>query len=220
MKAPFLWLVLAALPALGEHQEISLAPIVLYMQFQQPPPAAVADALKAEVDSIMRPSGLRFTWRELLAARGSDFSVALAVVTFKGRCDVTGLDPHTSYAGPLGWTEISNEVILPFAEVDCQSVRDFIQRQLLRMPAKSREAAYGRALGRVLAHELYHIFAKTTKHGSCGVGKSKFTVEELLSVSLQFEAGELLALRTSETHTALERAGILKGTSSFRAEHF
>jgi len=87
MKAPFLWLVLAALPALGEHQEISLAPIGLYMQFQQPPPAAVADALKAEVDSIMRPSGLRFTWRELLATRGSDFSVALAASL--SRADVT-----------------------------------------------------------------------------------------------------------------------------------
>ena len=220
MKAPFLWLVLAALPALGEHQEISLAPIGLYMQFQQPPPAAVADALKAEVDSIMRPSGLRFTWRELLATRGSDFSVALAVITFKGRCDVTGLNPHGSDTGPLGWTAISDGVILPFAGVDCQRIRGFLQRQLLRMPAESREEAYGRALGRVLAHELYHVFAKTINHGSCGVGKSKFTVEELLSVSLQFDAGESLALRTSETHTALERAGILKGTSSFSAEHF
>ena len=220
MKAPFLWLVLAALPALGEHQEISLAPIGLYVQFQQPPPAAVADALKAEVDSIMRPSGLRFTWHELRAAR--EASVELAVITFKGRCDVIGLNPHASYTGPgtLGWTEISDGVILPFAGVDCQRIRGFLQRQLLRMPAESREEAYGRALGRVLAHELYHIFAKTSKHGSCGVGKSKFTVEELLSVSLQFDAGESLALRTSETHTALERAGILKGTSSFRAEHF
>jgi hypothetical protein len=36
MKAPFLCLALAGLPALGEHQEISLAPIDLYMQFQQP----------------------------------------------------------------------------------------------------------------------------------------------------------------------------------------
>ena len=35
--------------------------------FQHPAPAAVVDALEAEVDSIMRPSGLRFTWRKLRA---------------------------------------------------------------------------------------------------------------------------------------------------------
>ena len=200
MKAPFLWLVLAALPALGEHQETSLAPIGLYMQFQQPPPAAVADALKAEVDSIMRPSGLRFNWREVLAARGSDVSVELAVITFKGRCDVTALSPHISGAGPLGWTHISDGVILPFAEVDCQSIRGFIQRRLLRMPAVGREAAYGRALGRVLAHELYHIFANTTRHGSCGVGKSKFTVEELLSPEFQLAERESSALQRANLY--------------------
>ncbi len=68
MKAPFLCLVLAALPASGEHQETSLAPIALYTKFQHSASAVVVDALKAEVDSIMRPSGLRFTWRKLPAA--------------------------------------------------------------------------------------------------------------------------------------------------------
>ena len=200
MKAPFLCLVLAALPASGEHQETSLAPIALYTNFQHPASAEVVDALKAEVDSIMRPSGLRFTWRKLPAERGSDVSVELAVITFKGRCDVTALSPHISGAGPLGWTHISDGVILPFAEVDCQSIRGFIQRRLLRMPAVGREAAYGRALGRVLAHELYHIFANTTRHGSCGVGKSKFTVEELLSPEFQLAERESSALQRANLY--------------------
>jgi hypothetical protein len=206
MKALFLCLVLAALPAFGEHQDTSLAPIALYTQFQQPLPVAVAAALKAEVDFIMSPSGLRFTWRELLSAPGGDASVELAVITFKGRCDVTGLNANTSYDGPLGWTEISDGVILPFAEVDCQSVRDFIQRQLLRMPPESREATYGRALGRVLAHELYHIFANTTSHSSCGVGKAKFTVQDLVSPEFLFERRESLTLKGSKAYAALQWA--------------
>ena len=160
----------------------------------------MVDTLKAEVDSIMRPSGLRFTWRKLPAAGYSEVSVELAVITFKGRCDVTGLSPHGSDPGPLGWTHISDGVILPFAEVDCQSLRGFIQRRLLRMPAVGREAAYGRALGRVLAHELYHIFANTTRHGSCGVGKSKFTAEELLSPEFQLAEGESSALQRANLY--------------------
>ena len=206
MKAPFFCLVLAALPAFGGHQDTSLAPIALYTQFQHPRPVAVAAALKAEVDFIMSPSGLRFTWRELLSAPGGDASVELAVITFKGRCDVTGLNANTSYDGPLGWTEISDGVILPFAEVDCQSVRDFIQRQLLRMPSESREATYGRALGRVLAHELYHIFANTTSHSSCGVGKAKFTVQDLVSPEFLFEGRESLTLKGSKAYAALQWA--------------
>ena len=178
MKALFLCLVLAALPAFGEPQENPLAPIALYTEFQQEPPPAVFDALQDEVNSIMAPSGLRFTWRDLSAARGDAVSVELAVISFKGRCDVAGLNPHGSDTGPLGWTHISDGAILPFADIDCRGVRGFIQKQLLAVPVESREEAYGRALGRVLAHELYHIFANTTRHSACGVGKSKYTVQD------------------------------------------
>ena len=206
MKALFLCLVPAVLPAFGEHQETPLAPIALYIQFQQEPPPAVVAVLQDEVNSIMAPAGLRFTWRVLPVARGSEVSVELAVITFKGRCAAAGLTRHSSNPGPLGWTHISDGVILPFAEVDCQGIRNFIQKQLLTMPAEGREGAYGRALGRVLAHELYHIFANTTRHGSRGVGKSRYTARELLSSRFQFEARESLALRTSKAHTTLERA--------------
>jgi len=205
MKALFLCLALAALPAFGEHQETSLAPIALYIQFPPPPPA-VFNALQDEVSSIMAPAGLRFAWRFLPDARRSQGWVELAVITFAGRCDVAALNPDSSVRGPLGWTEISDGVILPFAEVDCQSVRDFIQRALLRTPAESREATYGRALGRVLAHELYHIFANTTSHSSRGVGKSKFTVQDLVSPEFQFEGQESHTLKGSKAYAALQWA--------------
>jgi hypothetical protein len=206
MKALFLCLVLAVLPAFGEHQDASLAPIALYTQFQQEPPTAVADALQDEVNTIVAPIGLRVTWRALLTASGSEVSVELAVITFKGRCDVAGLTPHNSDPGPLGWTHISDGLILPFAGVDCQGIRGFIQKQLLTMPAENREEAYGRAIGRVLAHELYHIFANTTRHSARGLGKSKYTVQELLSPEFRFEARESLAPRSSKSHAALEWA--------------
>ena len=206
MKGLLLGLMLAALPAFGEHQEDSLAPIALYTRFQQEPPPAVADALQDEVNSIMAPMGLRFTWRSVTASHSNVTWVELAVITFKGRCDAAGLSPHSSNPGPLGWTHVSNGVILPFAEVNCQGIRGFIQRDLLAVPAEDREEVYGRALGRVLAHELHHIFAKTAAHNSSGVGKSKFTVQELLSPEFVFEGRESPALKSSKAHGALEWA--------------
>ncbi len=90
--------------------------------------------------------------------------------------------------------------------MDCDRIRTFVQKELLGVRASDREESYGRALGRVVAHELYHIFSNTAKHGSCGVGKSAFTVQELLSDDFQFEERESLALRTSKAHSALESA--------------
>jgi hypothetical protein len=179
MKALLLCLMLAALPVFGGHQENSLAPM-----------------------------GLRFTWRSVSAAYSSVVWVELAVITFKGRCDVAGLSPHSSNPGPLGWTHVSKGVILPFAEVNCQGIRGFIQKDLLTMPAEDREEAYDRALGRVLAHELYHIFANTAAHSPCGVGKSKYTVQELLCPEFRFEDRESPALRSSKAHAALEWAAL------------
>ena len=206
MKRLFLCLVSAALPAFGGHQVISLAPIVLYAQFQQEPPPRVFDALKAEVDSVMAPTELRFTWRTVAANVGNEAAVELAVITFKGICDVAGLAPHNSKSGPLGWTHINDGVILPFAEIDCEGIRGFIQEQLFALPAAQREETYGRALARVVAHELYHIFANTTNHSSRGLGKAAYSVQDLLSPTFLFEARESLALKAGKAHAALEWA--------------
>jgi len=206
MKTLLFCVALAALPAHGERREAYPVPIALYTHFQHEPPPAVFDALQDEVNSIMAPMDLHFSWHSQSAAHSGVVSVVAVVITFKSACDVFGLTPHSSNPGPLGWTHISDGVILPFAGVDCQAIRAFIQKRLLTISAEGREEAYGRALGRVLAHELYHIFANTTRHGTYGVAKSKFTAQELLSPKFQFEGRESLALRTSKTHTALEWA--------------
>jgi len=201
-----LCLTLGALPSFGETRQTPVAPIALYTQFQEEPPQAVAEALHDELESIMAPMGLRFEWHSLTGVRGNEVAVELAVLTFKGRCDVSSLLPHNSTPGALGWTHVSDGIILPFSDVDCDRIRSFVQKELLAVHTDDRAAVFGRALGRVVAHELYHIFANTAKHGSCGVGKAAYTVQELLSEDFQFEARESEALRTSKAHAVLERA--------------
>jgi hypothetical protein len=204
MKSLFLCLALAVLPAFGEQPSATPAPIALYIEFHQDPPAAVLSALQDEVDSIMEPMGLHFEWRSLANNHGTEVSVELAVVTFKGRCDVEGPLPHSSSPGALGWTHISDGAILPFADVDCDGIRNFLGTQLLAYRPQDRETAYGRAMGRVLAHELYHIFANTTRHGSIGVGKPMYTVQDLLASDFRFEDREAVALKASKAHAAVE----------------
>jgi|ERR1035437_45322 hypothetical protein len=180
------------------------APITLYTQFQQAPPAGVLEALQDEVDSIMAPIGLRFEWRDLDKGGRHEVSAELAVVTFKGRCDIAGLKTRTRLEGALGWTHVSDGQILPFTDISCDRVREFVQPGLLTFPAEDREEIYGRALGRVLAHELYHIFANTMRHGSMGVAKGSYNVQDLLADEFQFEAKESRMLRTNRPKPAAE----------------
>jgi hypothetical protein len=53
----------------------------------------------------------------------------------------------------------------------------------------------GRALGRVLAHEVYHILAKTTGHGRAGVAKSALSGRQLIADRIAFDEHDLRKLR-------------------------
>jgi hypothetical protein len=207
MKSLFLCLALASMPVFAGQPSAAPGPTTLYTEFHQQPPAAVLAALQDEVASIMEPMGFRFEWRSLSENQGSEVSAELAVVSFKGRCDAAGLAPHSVSPGALGWTHISDGAILPFSDVDCDGIRGFLGKQLLNYSQQERVEVFGRALGRVLAHELYHIFANTTRHGSEGVGKPMYTVQDLVSTDFRFEDREAAAMTSTKPHVLAESAG-------------
>jgi len=195
MKALILCLALGTFPAFGGNR---IAPIRLYIHFQQQPPDAVLESIQEELATIMVPTGIDFEWRLLSETKGNEVSVELAVVHFKGACDAADLAPADAYPGPLGWTHISDGQILPFTDINCDGIRLFTQRELLRIPEPARDATYGRAVARVLAHELYHIFAKTRKHTSVGIGKPAYSVQELLANKFQFQKKDCDVLRAHQ----------------------
>ena len=205
MKLVWFCLLAGVVPGWSETRVAPFAPITLYTQFEQAPPAGVLDALQEEVASIMAPIGLSFEWRDL--GKGShEVSAELAVVTFVGRCDAVGLTTSSRLEGPLGWTHVSDGQILPFTDISCDRIRQLTQVGLLAFRGEDRAAKYGRALGRVLAHELYHIFANTTRHGSVGVAKESYNMQDLLADDFQFQARESRMLRANRPRTAPESA--------------
>lgn len=204
MKALILCLALGVFPAFGGGR---IVPIRLYIHFQQQPPPAVLESIQEELEDIMVPVGMQFEWRSLADSMGNEVSVELAVIHFKGTCDATDLAPVDAYPGPLGWTHISDGEILPFSDINCDGIRLFLQRDLLKMNEANRPEAYGRAIARVLAHELYHIFAKTTRHAAWGIGKPAYTVRELLGSKFQFEKKESDLLRAHQEHLSAVSEG-------------
>jgi len=186
-------LALAALPALCAAAEVT--PVALFTHYEQPPAPRVADSLRHEVENIMAPLGFPLQWISLDGVRGNDVATALAVVTFRGNCEAADLLAEGKTT-PLGITHISDGIVLPFTEVDCEATRNFLRKELIRVQARERETALGRALGRVLAHELFHVFASTAHHGSDGIAKSAFAEHELMAEHFTFEPSEFRALRS------------------------
>lgn len=187
-------MAITAIPTWGAQNGVKPSEIAIYTRFSAPPSAGVVEAIENEVQSIMAPIGLSLHWLNLAEADGKQTSVELAVVSFKGRCDVDDLIPRDRNPGALGWTHMTDGVILPFADVDCSAVRSFMQKELLESGVKRRAQEFGRALGRVLAHELYHIFANTVRHSSDGVAREFYSVQDLMADNFQFQMRESLAI--------------------------
>jgi hypothetical protein len=206
IKFAMIAFAIGALPAIGDER-LEPLPSVLYTTFQQAPPPAVREALEDEVEEIMGPIGRHYVWREISSVKGNEVSSELAVLTFKGACNVDNLAPKEVHPGALGWTHVSDGAILPFSEIDCDRIRNFVQKELLFRKPAEREDLMGKAIARVVAHELYHIFANTSHHGSDGVAKSAYSVQELLSDDFVFEEPQCKKLRATappKTTSALE----------------
>ena len=185
-------LLLAAIPALGED---ALPSIHLYSDFQQAPPHTVLNSLQEEVARIMAPMGLTFKWSLLSENRGNELSVKVAVIRFTGACDTIQTAIQPAHSSALGWSYMDDGIVLPFSTVDCDGIRAFLRSDLFARPKEELEERFGRAIGRVVAHELYHIFVNTTRHSSHGIAKPYYSPQELLSRHFQFEQKESDELR-------------------------
>ena len=196
-----IWLPLAVGLAAGAQPEPMVAPIIVYTGYQKRPPTPVSDAIRAEVTGILAHAGIEFDWRSLAGLNPNEKSLDLAVIQIKGRCDIAGILPRHTEPGALGWTYVADGAVQPFGDIDCDRIRSFIQVGLFAVPARQREQAFGRAVGRVLAHELYHILTRNLHHAAKGVGKAEYTVRDLLGDAFAFDDAESEELRANQPHS-------------------
>src|SRR5690242_3767887 len=122
-------LVLSAVCAVASD-----SPVVVYARYDNELPPAVAAEMRAEVSTIMEPTGYTVEWRPLTGLRRGDVVNELVVVTFHGRCEAEGLVKPQPPRGPLGWTHVSDGVVLPFAELDCGRVYSLLANGMLPVP--------------------------------------------------------------------------------------
>lgn len=181
------------------------SPIAVFMDFQSAPSPEALSQMEREISTIMKPSGLEFDWRMMKDRQTGESFRELVVFTFKGHCQSMG--PSYDELGPiserqaLAFTRISEGHILPFSDVECDTVRNYISSNMASAHPGDREGILGRALGRVVAHEMYHMLASTTAHAEGGVARSFHTRKDLTAPEFHFTARETKMLRELNSTT-------------------
>lgn len=190
-------LLLVPAQSFGEGADQPSAPVAIYMSFDGAHSAQAVEAMQSEVASLTKRRPLNLRWIPLESPRSDESFSDLMVVKFHGNCNMEGIQflfnelGLEGEGGALGSTWKTDNHVLPYSELQCDRIRRSIAPLAIGNAPNERESLLGRAMGRVLAHELFHVFANTDKHGHDGVAKPGYTRKDLVADRFEFDAKDV-----------------------------
>ena len=178
LKRFWILLLLSSAPAVGGSPN---SPVTVVLKFDQPYSNLSLSEMEREASAALKNTGLTFDWRlqDSLAPK-TEFK-SLLVFNMKGRCVMDLMPQLIDERGPLGMAFVSDGQVLPFGEIECDRVKHSVQRVLPRGPSETEDRLYGRALGRVAAHEMYHMLSGKKVHSKSGLTQATLSADELVS---------------------------------------
>ena len=197
LLAAFCLVNLAVVPCCAGSDDPANSELVLYLRTQLPQ-SHTLDIMKSEAASLMQSAGYRVVWRDP-HSKPDTSAGNLVVVQLLGACGVPAgssvSDGPVSDTRTLAYTAVSDDVVLPFTTINCGALSRVVWPLLVQEPGARRDFLYGRAMARLLAHELYHVLANTRDHDRDGIAKSHFTFTDLLTEHFEFEHSTLTKLQ-------------------------
>ena len=178
--------LLLAAAALAAGPNAARDPVTLVLRFDGPYSARSVDEMKREFTRALRGSAA-VEWRMREGVSG-DTAGDMVLFTFKGRCIMDPMPPPLyDETGPLAWTATLDGAPMPFGEVSCDHVRSVVAKAMWGGDFAHGDLLFGRALGRVLAHEFYHMRAGSTSHGATGITQRALSGAQLISPRLAID---------------------------------
>ena len=159
-----------------------------------------AHSLQVELQRVLTPAGIHVAMQPQGPPSGSDEFQLLVVSSFQGDCSVNTLPIQRTVAvrsKPLADTSVSRGQVLPYFQVDCSRIIGILSPALERLSIPMRQMIFGRALARVMAHEIYHIVAHTTTHDASGIAKASLSLEELTATTFDLTPASLHRMQPS-----------------------
>jgi hypothetical protein len=193
-------MIACALASPGVFAEGFGPSLTVLLDFREAASRESLGEMQREVQQLLEPSGLRVELKLKSDFHSGDSFSDLVLVRFNGNC-AAPVDPMLiDERGPLAFARTSGGQVLPFGEVACDSVRRAVETALWGGQRNNREELFGRALGRVVAHELVHILVRTDVHGKSGVFKPSLSGDQLIADHLALSPGDTRRLRESLSH--------------------
>ncbi|HLK70104.1 MAG TPA: hypothetical protein VKU19_42030 [Bryobacteraceae bacterium] len=171
------------------------AALTIVLEFQGTHSDRSIAEMKRELATVMKDSGLIFDWRTKEEAKGESFD-NLVVVRLKGKCILEPVPYLYDERGPLAFTYASGDDVLPFSEVACDRVVEAARSAMSGSDFAHADLLLGRALGRVVAHELVHMLSKSGEHGREGVTQPALSGLKLIAPEMHLSASDLERIYT------------------------
>jgi hypothetical protein len=181
---------LCAIACLAAASPVFAEGITIVLDFQGPRSEQSVTEMKREFAVIMKDAPVRFDFQSRAQALET-WSQDLVVVRFKGNCVFEPAPYLIDERGPLAFTYTTEGVVQPFSEVACDRVTKAMRSAMAGGDFSEADVLLGRALGRVLAHEVVHILSKSGRHGTSGVAKTALSGSQLIAPELRLEPGDL-----------------------------
>jgi hypothetical protein len=156
--------------------------VTVVLDFRGPHSARSLDEMKREVAAVLK--GVRLDWRTRAEAGTSSFD-NLVVVRFKGKCVLEPVGYLYDERGPLAFTHSTAGEVQPYSEVACDKVTAAVRSAMSGSDFARADLLLGRALGRVVAHEMMHMLRKSVAHEHSGAGKATLSARSLISPVLE-----------------------------------
>jgi hypothetical protein len=172
----------------------------IFLDFDREPLPAAIEGMEREVGLLLAETGARFSWLMLNKDPRSQTFDDLAVLRFRGNCHMPARGLLTAADGvkvTLGTTEVASRLVTSYSDVECDQITACIAGLLQSSCEPDRQVAFRRALGRVVAHELYHILARTKKHTQTGISRTVQSPFDLIKEHFQLDKQALLLLRAA-----------------------
>lgn len=198
--------------SIGMGRSESITPtavdVLVYLKSEGTTSSAVVANMMRELGGLMRTAGFHIEWGDWKNPGASPENADLAVVVLRGACSASSLESseQSKNTQVLASTAVANDQVLPFSWIDCRSLGQFLGPSMAHESAVRRDYVYGRAMARLMGHELYHILAHTTEHTQAGVAKERFTTADLLGDQFNYEGEALFRLHSAQSADAVSES--------------
>jgi hypothetical protein len=170
--------------------------LTVVLDFRDPHSGPAVLAMEHEIEHILSGTGVTLDWR-IRGESPPETSGTLVVVRFKGRCMLEPVGYLYDERGPLAYTYSTDGQMQPFSEVACDRVVTSVRLGMFGGDYAHADQLFGRALGRVVAHELVHILSGEASHANAGVERRALSPDNLLAPELRLEPADVERVRAS-----------------------